>query len=59
MKFDDIEFLMHLIEDTRVNLNASAKYRSLTDPSIIEMSQRLDNLINEFYSMTERRRAVF
>ncbi|MCO1601472.1 Spo0E family sporulation regulatory protein-aspartic acid phosphatase [Desulfosporosinus nitroreducens] len=55
MIFEDIEFLIHLIEDARVKLNASAKHRSLTDPSIIEMSQRLDSLINKYYSITETR----
>lgn len=49
MEFEDINFLMHLIEDLRINLNASAKYKSLTDPCIVEMSQRLDHLINEYY----------
>ena len=46
------DFLIHLIEDVRMNLNDSAKYRSLTDPSIVEMSQRLDGLLNEYYSIS-------
>ena len=50
MKFY-IELLMDLIEDARMNLNASAKYMSLTDPRMITMSQRLDGLLNEYYSI--------
>lgn len=46
------DFLMFLIEEARTNLNDSAKYRSLTDPSIVEMSQRLDCLLNEYHSIT-------
>ena len=48
-----IDFLMRLIEDARMNLNDSAKYMSLTDPKIVGMSQRLDGLLNEYYSITE------
>jgi hypothetical protein len=44
---------MGLIEDARMNLNDSAKYMSLTDPEIVSMSQRLDRLLNEYYSITE------
>ncbi|KJR46466.1 hypothetical protein UF75_3131 [Desulfosporosinus sp. I2] len=40
---------MLLIEDARTNLNNSARHRSLTDPSIVEMSQRLDGLLNRYY----------
>lgn len=47
----DLECLLDLIEAARVNLNNSAKYKSLTDPCILEMSQRLDHLINEYYSI--------
>ena len=43
---------MFLIEDARMNLNHSAKYKSLTDPSIVEMSQRLDGLLNEYNLVT-------
>lgn len=46
------DFLMFLIEDARMNLNHSAKYKSLTDPSIVEMSQRLDGLLNEYNLVT-------
>lgn len=52
MKFY-IDLLMGLIEDARMNLNDSAKYMSLTDPEIVSMSQRLDRLLNEYYSITE------
>lgn len=45
------ECLLHLIETARVNLNNSAKYKSLTDPCILEMSQHLDHLINKYYSI--------
>jgi len=48
-----IDLLMGLIEDARMNLNDSAKYMSLTDPEIVSMSQRLDRLLNEYYSITE------
>ncbi len=44
---------MFLIEDARRKLNDSAKCKSLTDPEIVDMSQNLDRLLNEFYSMTE------
>ncbi|WP_242833832.1 aspartyl-phosphate phosphatase Spo0E family protein [Desulfosporosinus sp. OT] len=48
-----LDLLMSLIEDARMNLNDSAKYMSLTDPEIIGMSQKLDSLLNEYYSITE------
>lgn len=47
------DLLMRLIEEARMNLNNSAKYMSLTDPEIVGMSQRLDSLLNEYYSITE------
>ena len=47
------DLLMRLIEDARMNLNDSAKYMSLTDPVIVGMSQRLDILLNEYYSITK------
>lgn len=50
------DFLVLLIEDARRNLNDSAKYRSLTDPSILELSQRLDNLLNVYHSITQSMR---
>ncbi|AET70948.1 Spo0E like sporulation regulatory protein [Desulfosporosinus orientis DSM 765] len=49
----DLDCLMNLIETARVNLNNSAKYKSLTDPCILEMSQRLDHLINKYYLITK------
>lgn len=47
------DLLMGLIEEARMNLNDSAKYMSLTDPEIVGMSQRLDSLLNEYYSITK------
>lgn len=47
------DLLMRLIEDARMNLNDSAKYMSLTDPEIVGMSQKLDTLLNEYYSITK------
>ena len=47
------DLLMRLIEDARMNLNDSAKYMSLTDPKIVSMSQKLDSLLNEYYSITK------
>ncbi|MDR3602034.1 MAG: aspartyl-phosphate phosphatase Spo0E family protein [Desulfosporosinus sp.] len=52
MKFYQ-DLLMGLIEEARMNLNDSAKYMSLTDPEIVGMSQRLDSLLNEYYSITK------
>ncbi|MDQ7092986.1 aspartyl-phosphate phosphatase Spo0E family protein [Desulfosporosinus sp. PR] len=49
-----MDSLMFLIEDARRKLNDFAKSRCLTDPEIVNMSQDLDKLLNEFYSMTEQ-----
>ncbi|GAB6153400.1 hypothetical protein JCM17380_21500 [Desulfosporosinus burensis] len=50
------DLLMLLIEDARTNLNDNARHRDLTDPSIVEMSQRLDGLLNEYYLITNSMR---
>ena len=48
-----MDSLICLIEDARRKLNDSAKSRSLTDPVIVDMSQHLDRLLNEFYLLKE------
>jgi len=48
-----IDLLMALIEDARMNLNDSANYMSLTDPKIVGLSQKLDKLLNEYYTITQ------
>ena len=48
-----LDSLMLLIEDSRRNLNNAAQYMSLTDPKIVGMSQKLDSLLNEYYSLAQ------
>ncbi|WP_242966875.1 aspartyl-phosphate phosphatase Spo0E family protein [Desulfosporosinus sp. FKA] len=48
-----MDALISLIEDARRKLNDSAKSKSLTDPEIVNMSQCLDRLLNEYYLMKE------
>lgn len=46
-----MDSLILLIEETRMRLNDYENYRSLTEPEIIDMSQKLDRLLNEYYSI--------
>lgn len=48
-----MDALMSLIEDARRKLNDTAESKSLTDPEIVNMSQCLDRLLNEYYLMKE------
>ncbi|TGE33992.1 aspartyl-phosphate phosphatase Spo0E family protein [Desulfosporosinus sp. Sb-LF] len=48
-----MDCLLSLIEDARKKLNDSANYMSLTDPELVDMSQSLDRLLNEYYTITE------
>lgn len=45
-----LETLMVLIEDARRKLNDTANHKNLTDPEIVKLSQKLDHLLNEYYS---------
>lgn len=40
--------LLGAIEDLRYYLNQVARTRKLTDPEVIEVSQSLDQLLNEY-----------
>ncbi|CDX02277.1 Spo0E like sporulation regulatory protein [Desulfitobacterium sp. LBE] len=41
--------LLRLIEDMRKELNQLGKRKPLTDPEVISLSQRLDELLNEYH----------
>lgn len=43
--------LLLQIEELRRRLNKFAFGRSLVDPEIVELSQRLDHLLNEYYRL--------
>lgn len=40
--------LLKFIEETRKELNQLGMYKPLTDPEVINLSQRLDLLLNEY-----------
>lgn len=42
--------LLETIEDLRYYLNQIASTRKLTDPEVVKVSQRLDQLLNEYNS---------
>ncbi|AFM01090.1 MULTISPECIES: aspartyl-phosphate phosphatase Spo0E family protein [Desulfitobacterium] len=41
--------LLKLIEDMRKELNQLGKRKPLTDPEVVDLSQKLDKLLNEYY----------
>lgn len=43
-----MEQLQNEIEEVRLSLYELAKEKALTDPEVIHMSQRLDNLLNKY-----------
>lgn len=40
--------LLDAIEDLRFFLNNFAENKNLTDPEVVDVSQRLDHLLNEY-----------
>jgi len=48
--------IQELIENLRQEMYKASKNSSLTDPSVIEISQELDRLLNHYLSyLTERK----
>ncbi|MNC10939.1 Spo0E like sporulation regulatory protein [compost metagenome] len=45
------------IEELRLELNKLATYRLLSDPELIDASQRLDKLLNQYQRMLQLRKA--
>lgn len=43
--------LLKYIEETRKELNHLGMCKSLTDPEVINLSQRLDLLLNEYHRL--------
>ena len=41
--------LLKLIEEMRSELNQLGKRKPLTDPEVVDLSQKLDALLNEYY----------
>lgn len=41
--------LLKPIEDMRKKLNQLGANKPLTDPEVVELSQKLDKLLNEYY----------
>ena len=48
MNNNKLEELHHQIEKLRKKLNDLSKHKPLTDPEVIETSQMLDELLNEY-----------
>ena len=50
----EIRNLLVVIEDLRTELNnkAGVQRKRLLDPDVLELSQRLDAVLNEFYRIT-------
>lgn len=47
--------LVNRIEELRSQLNKYSIGKSLTDPEVVSMSQRLDLLLNEYYELSASR----
>ncbi|WP_114494819.1 aspartyl-phosphate phosphatase Spo0E family protein [Fontibacillus phaseoli] len=45
--------LKHKIEELRAELNKFAMYSRLADQKLVELSQKLDQLLNEFHEIKE------
>lgn len=48
--------LLKFIEETRKDLNQLGMCKPLTDPEVVNLSQRLDLLLNEYYRLNFRLR---
>ncbi|HVJ49778.1 MAG TPA: aspartyl-phosphate phosphatase Spo0E family protein [Desulfitobacterium sp.] len=46
--------LLKKIENQRNLLYAKAKDRRLVDPEVVQMSQKLDRLLNQYHSLVTR-----
>lgn len=42
-------YLIKPIEEMRKELNQLGKRKPLTDPEVVKLSQKLDQLLNEYY----------
>lgn len=50
----ELDILLNMIEESRRRMNESARDRSLTDPDVVQISQGLDRLLNQYYEMVYR-----
>jgi chromosome condensin MukBEF ATPase and DNA-binding subunit MukB len=46
-----MDCLVALIEEMRMKLNRYENHVNLTESEIVDMSQKLDRLLNEYYSL--------
>ncbi|MBP2643889.1 MAG: Spo0E like sporulation regulatory protein [Firmicutes bacterium] len=45
------KILLIAIEDVRTKLNKLTQYRTLNDPGVIALSEKMDNLIVKFHKL--------
>ena len=50
----ELNVLLHMIEESRRQMNEFARDRCLTDPDIVRISQGLDHLLNQYYAMVRK-----
>lgn len=50
----ELDILLNLIEECRRRMNESARDRALTDPDVVQISQGLDRLLNQYYALVSR-----
>lgn len=51
--------LLEMIEKLRQEMYILAEGRSLADPDVIEISQRLDRLLNQYFHLSNQKAATF
>lgn len=51
-----IKQLLEIIEDMKIDLNQLGSCKPLTDPDVVNLSEKLDKLLNQYYKMLNIRR---
>lgn len=46
-----INQLLEIIEEMKIDLNQLGSYKPLTDPDVVNLSEKLDKLLNQYYIM--------
>jgi hypothetical protein len=49
--------LLEIIEDMKIDLNQLGSCKPLTDPDVVNLSEKLDKLLNQYYKMLNIRRS--
>ncbi|OCZ54278.1 aspartyl-phosphate phosphatase Spo0E family protein [Dehalobacter sp. TeCB1] len=46
-----IKQLLEIIEEMKIDLNQQGSCKPLTDPAVVNLSEKLDKLLNQYYIM--------